>query len=751
MASSDERCLSTISGNNHGEGNQYFASGGGDQNHGNVQLIMNSTTNYHANTMGVGLPPLYGSMPGRFWEERPTDSNAVLLVAVQDIRGWLVHLAHDNHTRMRAHHEKTECQTLRGTGTWLFECNEYVSWVSWKAEHGSRFLCFRGILGSGKTMLASLVTERIRREIQANPEKNVACTYFYFRAEDQSSTSLESFWATMLAQLLVSGKDHPLAKELIDCFEGSLRGSSPLSESAIYALFNFQAQTYRRVYLIIDEIEHVGEGDMRYKMQEALVNLPRTVRVLFTTNSIFRGLDLGEILELFIKPRRQDVEAYVRHRIDKDKNPHLKEVEEVIVENVTAIACNSKLFLLAKLHMNYLDKQRNVAQLKEALKELPNNTMGVFKPLIQRILDLERQADQEFNNKMARHVLTWVVHGRPGLTALQIMDSFAVWQSGGNDFESHRPRMEEMISSCAGLVTTGSDNHTLQLVHDSVKDFLFEEGVIPTEPPWQMAAICILYLSIETKGPSNEKDSSLMQYAACHWGPHLAHVADEDIENVEVAAMEFMGNQTSIQRSFLALGGIDIGTFHGCSGLHAAVHFNLPYWAERLLIEKKVNVDTTTFDDQTALHWAVRYGHLDLVKLLLKYFADPDKLDQLKESPLHKTLVKPIVNDVAIVEALVNSRARTDLKSLRGYSPMSAAIRYGPTSIAKIFIENQEDLEAEIYEGWTSLRHVFFCGGEIMEEHHYSWQFSTAKQTSSSSLSSMGLTQIKPTRTDQLH
>ncbi|KAF4782943.1 hypothetical protein HER10_EVM0004517 [Colletotrichum scovillei] len=45
---------------------------------------------------------------------------------------------------------------------------------------------------------------------------------------------------------------------------------------------------------------------------------------------------------------------------------------------------------------------------------------------------------------------------------------------------------------------------------------------------------------------------------------------------------------------------------------------------------------------------------------------------------------------------------------------MSAAIRYGPTSIAKIFIENQEDLEAEIYEGWTSLRHVFFCGGEVI-------------------------------------
>lgn len=53
MASSDERCLSTISGNNHGEGNQYFASGGGDQNHGNVQLIMNSTTNYHANSKWI--------------------------------------------------------------------------------------------------------------------------------------------------------------------------------------------------------------------------------------------------------------------------------------------------------------------------------------------------------------------------------------------------------------------------------------------------------------------------------------------------------------------------------------------------------------------------------------------------------------------------------------------------------------------------------------------------------------------------
>ncbi|KXH69096.1 hypothetical protein CSAL01_01458 [Colletotrichum salicis] len=364
--------------------------------------------------------------------------------------------------------------------------------------------------------------------------------------------------------------------------------------------------------------------------------------------------------------------------------------------------------------MNHLSKQPNVAHIIEALIELPNNTMGVFTPSIQRILDLEKDEGGRYGGQLARHILTWVVHGRPGLTTDQIRDSFAISQCQGRDYVLHRPSDVEMISSCAGLVTGDSDKNTLHLVHESVRGFLFEKEVVPKDPPWQMIASCLMCLSIAKSNTTEEDDSPFYQYAARYWGPHLALVQEKHAGKVEEVVLEFMKDTASLERSFLALPRVAGDAFDGTSALHATVHFNLPYWANRLLCEPKISVDTETSDGQTALHWAVRYGNLRLVELFLRNSANPNKLDHLKETPLHKTLIKPIVNDVDIVRALVRYGAKPELKGPRGYSAMTSAIRYGPTSIAKVLVESQQSLNAEIFEGWTSLRQVFYHGREII-------------------------------------
>ncbi|KAK1676864.1 ankyrin repeat-containing domain protein [Colletotrichum godetiae] len=123
----------------------------------------------------------------------------------------------------------------------------------------------------------------------------------------------------------------------------------------------------------------------------------------------------------------------------------------------------------------------------------------------------------------------------------------------------------------------------------------------------------------------------------------------------------------------------------GMSGLHAAVHFNLTYWANHL-IESRGSIRET----------------------------NPNKFDNLRETPLHKALIKPIVNDVDIVKALVRYGAKLDLKGPRGYSAMTSAIRYGPSSIAKVLVVSQTDLDVEIFEGWTSFWQAFHHGREII-------------------------------------
>ncbi|KAK1516855.1 uncharacterized protein CCOS01_12404 [Colletotrichum costaricense] len=459
-------------------------------------------------------------------------------------------------------------------------------------------------------------------------------------------------------------------------------------------------------------------------MQKALKGLPPKIRVLFTTDSSWLELNLGQKLDIEIKPQCEDIEAYVRHRIDNapERKPHLKEAEEDVVETVTSIACKSKIFLLAELHMNLLSKQSTRAEISEALRQLPNHTEEVFEPSVQRLLILENKRDEKsrLTWRWAKHVLTWLVHGRPGLTADQIRDGFAISQSQGGDYKSYRPSIDDLVSSCDGLVAKKSDEQSriLCLVHDSVKDLLFERKVLLPKPTGDMASICLKFFCIPTSD-AHEEQPPLLEYAARYWGHHLDLTPREDIGKVEADAMKFLQNSASLERSFFSLHPTKKKSFEGISGLHALVYFNLPYWAKRLISESGVDVNMESSNGQTPLHWAVRYGHLQLVQVLLRNSANPNKYDNKQQTPLHEALIKPVANeDANIARELVKYGARSELKNSRGYSAMTFAIKYGPTSIAKILIESQKDLDAEAFDGYSMLRQVYCHGREMLEKRN---------------------------------
>ena len=44
--------------------------------------------------------------------------------------------------------------------------------------------------------------------------------------------------------------------------------------------------------------------------------------------------------------------------------------------------------------------------------------------------------------------------------------------------------------------------------------------------------------------------------------------------------------------------------------------------------------------NMTALHWACKYGYLDIVRMLLHYHADFDALDLMNRTPLSIAIVE---------------------------------------------------------------------------------------------------------------
>ncbi|KAM0487202.1 hypothetical protein ACHAPX_000472 [Trichoderma viride] len=60
-----------------------------------------------------------------------------------------------------------------------------------------------------------------------------------------------------------------------------------------------------------------------------------------------------------------------------------------------------------------------------------------------------------------------------------------------------------------------------------------------------------------------------------------------------------------------------------------------------------------------------------------------------------------------IIEILIDGKARLDIRNHKGISPILSAIHHGPTPLASRMIESQDNIDAEIYPGWTLLRHIF--------------------------------------------
>jgi len=394
----------------------------------------------------------------------------------------------------------------------------------------------------------------------------------------------------------------------------------------------------------------------------------------------------------------------------------------------------SSRFLLARLHMDNLREQYALVDIRAALRQLPDSAFQVFEASAKQIAqEIGSEKNDRTKGLLAKHILTWVVHAKTELNAEQIRDIIAVQKSNGQPYQDYRPLKERLMPACMGLVIMDPEKETLSLVHKSVRMHLQKYNITPENPDLEMAKTCLSYLLVDPCAQAGEPpgEPPLLRYAAKYWWSHLrcgGREIDQTDQDASSLMLRFLMDHPKLARAFQAMDGTDGASFENMTGLHAAVHFNLRSWAENLF-RLKVDVNAKCSDGQTALHWAVRYGRHELIELLIRESADPNVCDKAGDTPLHKALIGPtadgtplqqaVVGSVADIESavrvLVKNKARLDICNKKGRSPLASAVRYGPTSIAKIMIESQDDVNAEIFEGGTSLRLVFYHGQDSIQ------------------------------------
>jgi ankyrin repeat protein len=295
----------------------------------------------------------------------------------------------------------------------------------------------------------------------------------------------------------------------------------------------------------------------------------------------------------------------------------------------------------------------------------------------------------------------------------QIRDSFAIQRSNGNQYLESRPPKDAVLSSCAGLIVEDGKTKTLKLVHESLKEYLEKHEVFTKRPGLRIAKTCLTTLLLEDSG---QPQSPLLIYSATYWCSHLCKPYDEKLHKL---VKTFLSDKASLTRAFRVMPGISEHTFDGVTGLHVSVYFNKLAWIKGLL-RSGIDINSQCSNGQTALHWAAIHGRYKLLAYLVQNSADPNIRDKTGDTALHKLLMGPTVEGVRAVRSLIRGGARIDIKGSKGLTSLSSAIRYGPTSIARLLIGSQTDVNAEVAAGWTSLREVFYHAHEMIHRLSHS-------------------------------
>ncbi|KAH6683643.1 ankyrin repeat-containing domain protein [Plectosphaerella plurivora] len=699
----------TRSGNtrveNTGEGNQALHQGDGNQN---VAIGPNSLQhNYQAHTVynityhsRTELDYLLGGREDGFLEPKK-----VLVI------DWL---ASQSSLDFLEYHRMLLGQLVPGTGQWVLECREFLEWRD--PQHTNRCLWMHGILGSGKTMLSTSIIKSLLKE--PCDTGDFAVTYLYFR--DGQGLTLDNILISLIKQLVQQQKSDAVVSLLKEKYLHWCH-TRIFPESTEYEdMLKSAALVFTTVYLVIDALDSLPNEALTNDIIDVLKDLPSNVRVLFTSRTGWLpGQDIGQRQELAVVPSAADVRKYVKSRIQGDevmRRALAKEdgpgFEETMVQQI--ISASEGMFLLTKLHMDYVGEQGSLGGARAALRDLPKNKHTTFEASIQQFTARDESA-RTYMRGLARHVLTWVIHARRPPTTIEVKESFAVWHSDEELNTDYMPDEVDWTSLCAGFVVFDPETQTLRLVHESVGVHVVEKGIVPQRFDLEMATICLKYLMFD-KIPTPEregKEEELFEYAACHWAAHfqsaLQCANNTDADKIITLALKFLQSDEVVEASFQAVSrpdSLDRNEFRGLTGLHAATFFGLEGLAQHLIDELHVDINATCWNRQTALHWAVQYERHNMVRLLLRAESiDPNMQDKKGDTPLHLAVVWSVGVSDETVRMLMERKARLDIRGSKNQTALSWAIHYGPRSTARILIHSMENVDdTDTCEGWTPLR-----------------------------------------------
>ncbi|KAK4216221.1 ankyrin repeat-containing domain protein [Rhypophila decipiens] len=562
-----------------------------------------------------------------------------------------------------------------GTGEWLLESPEYEEWLS---GTGKRTLFCPGIPGARKTILTSVTIDQLNTIFGNNKRVAVVFIYCNFRRQDQQSA--RDLLSSLLRQIAQRDDSLPAVSEALELLNDRYmqRRTRP-SVDVLSKLLHSVVPAYSRVFLIVDALDECpSTGGSRAQFGSELLALGKAFA---TVNLLVTSRWIPDIRDIFVSEETAQVEIRAR-------------TEDV------------RKFLLAQLHLDSLVGKKSPKALRAALARLPSGSQAydhAYKDAMTRI-----ESQVIYQVELAKGALSWITCAKRPLTTAELQHALAI-ETGTDEFDLESiPELEDIVSSCAGLVTVDTQSDIVRLVHYTTQEY-FER----TKDEWfpelegELSIACVTYLSYGCfKGlylkPEGDFYTIVEQYPLCNyasreWGHHAreANLCDSSPYLEHILRFLDPGNDIcwSSVRTLLAErpGRFRYGPDpvflsspeNSMSGLHLAAYFGIPAAVTRL-ISGPNPLDRPDKGRRTPLSWAAEKGHTLVVDMLLQQGSAPDSKDVDGMTPLDWAAER---GHEEVVRLLLQKGANLDSTYDAQRTLLSRVAASGQLSVVRLLIE----------------------------------------------------------------
>ncbi|TFB01142.1 Ankyrin repeat domain-containing protein 50 [Trichoderma ghanense] len=641
-------------------------------------------------------------------------------------------------------------RAVKGTCEWLLK---HQTCRSWATSHRG-LLWIKGKPGAGKSTLLKYALSKQRDMPSARDGDLVLSFFFHGRGDALQRTPLGLF-RSLLHQIL---KQIPEAlSNLVDSYQEKLREMGAPPEAWQWhpeELWHFLEASLPRIveirpiWLFVDALDECGEADavdLAMKFKSLLDSVSSTaaqgIHICFSCRHYPIPPDLEGAFEICVEYENgHDVSAYVRQKLSETSVRDASSIADLITARASGVFMWARLVLERVLR---LERQRaSWGKIRDEICSIPPDMDSLYMDHIQRMED----------KAASLRLIQWLCFAVKPLSLVEVywalainadcQQEFLAECGSEEDYGTDEDMERRVISLSCGLAesVTSSETSIVQFIHQSVKDFFVDKGLLALDSSsatvdeaigrahFSLSRTCIRYFSMEEIGRSrsdngHEKEAlfPFICYAVTAWTTH-AHesnrlgVSQHDLLQLLHWPSNSLLNRWAHVLNLVVTNGHDRQP-RKTNLVQVAARYGIPGALSAILQDAHqitANVDLQDEDERTPLSWAAESGHESIVELLLDTGrAEIDASDCYAQTPLSWAAEN---GREAIVKLLLGTgEVKVNSRDSHYHTPLSWAAENGHDAVVKLLLDTERaDVNVKDKFGQTPLSFAAENGHEAV-------------------------------------